>query len=570
MKSFIICLCLIFVQLALSQYTIVDMLEDGQTKSDIIPVGSPIYSQEPILFSFWVPENAEEVLLTLTNTDSDNCDYLDFYLNSDVLPCSTTVLSSSSSFCANAYLIDEVDDVGSQYYIDGNTGNYFTWEVGTYWYLGVARDSMSYASQICSFTIQAAINSSCPNNTVGQQYQNDDDETPQCSPEYSIATNLTTKNGYSYDIPNATEGYNHVWKVDIPAFTGNLMVSVISSTSNLEIYGRSKAAPSADTNDCDGNYQSEDGLYYYTMNCFNPTTGDFYVGIWDYDSTEVQFNASLKMSLQTCGNGTGGYNCSFMTTQTMGNGSVQFDVSDENGWLGYYWKYMYFVIPENYTAEALEINIYTPQDGYFAIRRDAYPEDNYQRISEQTVDVNNETVDWILDYHDWYVPGIIYFGFACFDGDNGTCHFTVTFNTTVTPSYTTGMVNPVTTQALTTQPLTTGAITTGMNTTLTTAPLTTSMNTTLTTAALTTQSMNTTLTTAALTTQSMNTTLTTAAMTTSMNTTLTTQAITTQSLTTQPVTTISTLTTMMMTTGDATTALPAFFLAIASIIVALL
>jgi len=324
------------------------------------------------IFSFFVPENASSVNITFSNLDSDVCSYVSLYVKQGGLPC------SNDQYTLSQYRCGQGNDLGngisgdlSTLFVAGNYEYLFEYQVNTYWYIAIGRYYSSEYSYACPYSVSVEVNSSCPTGAIGIPYGLSSYYYSQCSPQYTV---VSTTYPATYSIVAAEDTYP-MFKLSIPLDTGNIYFTVNATTTSLYIYGKSYGGPSSYTYNCyEGSYTTVGNYYVYDVVCYTPRAGDFFVVIDDqYDAynATITFNAPV-----TCANGTGGWNCSFV--------SVPFSGSSFTATIPYYstasylsdaFYYFYVDIPANYSSNALTVSADTGAgSGIFFYRRNGYPE----------------------------------------------------------------------------------------------------------------------------------------------------------------------------------------------------
>jgi hypothetical protein len=477
-------LCVAFCYSQTTNFTVIQ-LSTVYADSLNQPINSN-YIGQPNIYGVFIPENTNGVNINITNLTPDtsfDCDYIQLTIVTEVLPCTEGYSGYDETyFCSFSYEINDVDQqsTDTEFIYIAEREDYFAYEVGTYWYIGVYTDYLPESGS-CPFTLSISPNQTCAIGSVGQST---DYEVSVCSAPY---VNVTSNN-FNYNIPLGSATYDQLFKVTVPQNTGSITLTVNSSSTDLYLTGTQYAGSSTYQNDYEDESYTDtgNGYYIYQLPVYVPEAGVFYFEISNY-AGEAAFNATVSIVTNVCAVGTGGYNCSFVATALSYNNltTQNFSITEQDGWLSQYWRYFYMDIPQYTVIAPIQINVGCSNEGQFYMTKNRFPEEdsNYYRDGSQYNYVDNTTdATWILDSHDSVVGGRVYLGFYCDYYVGSTCAFSVSFSSiaaTTTNAITSGSTSSaqVTTGiAFTTgNAFTTGSVfTTGLSTkAITSSPLTT-------------------------------------------------------------------------------------------------
>jgi len=329
---------------------------------------------------------------------------------------------------------DQGNDLGngisgdlSTLFVAGNYEYLFEYQVNTYWYIAIGRYYSSEYSYACPYSVSVEVNSSCPTGAIGIPYGLSSYYYSQCSPQYTV---VSTTYPATYSIVAAEDTYP-MFKLSIPLDTGNIYFTVNATTTSLYIYGKSYGGPSSYTYNCyEGSYTTVGNYYVYDVVCYTPRAGDFFVVIDDqYDAynATITFNAPV-----TCANGTGGWNCSFVSVPFSGSSfTATIPYSSTASYLSDAFYYFYVDIPANYSSNALTVSADTGAgSGIFFYRRNGYPEYSSYYGYESTYEYYSTPHTYTLNQFDWAAAGRIYFGVSC--STSPSCTLTASINGTLT------------------------------------------------------------------------------------------------------------------------------------------
>eukprot|EP01114_Cavostelium_apophysatum_P012022 TRINITY_DN2669_c0_g1_i5.p1 TRINITY_DN2669_c0_g1~~TRINITY_DN2669_c0_g1_i5.p1 ORF type:complete len:741 (+),score=167.20 TRINITY_DN2669_c0_g1_i5:88-2310(+) len=506
------------------------------------------------LYRFWVPENAQSVNLTFSFSDF-YCNTLNFQVSTFGVPCSASEYTTSSPTnpCANSWSISSFTSTGNgKYYskilTNKDQTSLFKFGTNRWWYFAVGKATTQDNLDTCSYTLDVKTASSCPSGQVSVFYY----DALTCSPYTSVTANGVQKVVLTHTNTNGANPHE-VFKLNIPQNTAYVRLTLNSTSDSATIFGRNFGATSGITGQYDCIItQGENvdiGSYHISdLICYTPTAGNFFFVIRE---TKYQYSIVATFDTKVCPTGTGGYNCTAVSTDLFTSTFPQilelpyaFTGGDGATYGGV--RYFYFDTGNvGMNKVLLNVTLLDMNRMYFLVRRDAFPTagniNGYDDSSEYLYLYHTSGAISVNDF-DTQVPGRIYFGVVCVDtaSYDPTCKFQITLNNAM--PITSG---PLTTRPVTSSPLTTNALTTAE---ITTSPLTTAQ---LSTAAVTSGP----LTTQAVTSNELTTAQVTTAPLTSGDVTsngLTTAKVTTSPMTTQPLTT-KPLTTKKITSGALTT-----------------
>lgn len=388
-------------------------------------------------YSIWVPENATMVNYTLTNTNNADCSWLQTFIKTGSVPCSQNQYSPNGQYpCADAY---QDDNAGSspknQMFTPGDAVEGVQFDVGTWWYIGVGRWSISDYSDSCTYSLKVDIPTTCASGSVALEVGSD----VVCSPYTAVSTYPATMNVMGGGVDSIPLTY----KLMVPTSAASVIVSIWSPTTIDGIYAKSYSTPSSDTYDCYTTSSSgTTGNYTMFLQCFVPRSGVMYVTVADDDT---MFNGTMNIRLAQCSDSMmmGGYNCSegswVLNTSMPTPVFIQYMSGSGNTLNGYTFAYYYLDIV-NYTGPAITITAQSGTgSGYLNIRRDGYPQYNsatydYSKSLPATLTLNS---------YDLAMNARWYFSLYC---GSGNCSYTLSSNLTSGPAaVTTGMNAAVTT-----------------------------------------------------------------------------------------------------------------------------
>jgi len=473
--AFCAILAVAFAQQSFSVYE----LTSGVAYSGALPIQANEDSGYTVtLFSLWVPENASSVNVSLINTNNDLCDYVSIFVLQGTYPCNEDQYDNSDYRCGQGYDIgDGIGDSEYEIWVPASTDYLFEYQVNTYWYIAVGRyDEFDYDSA-CTYTVQATVNSTCTSGSIGLPYSLSSDEYSQCSQPYNTVSTYPS----TFTV-NGNEDTFPVFKVSVPVGTGNFQFTVNTSMDAdvLEVYGRSYGAPSIYDYNCDDDSYTEVGNFtIYNVICYTPRSGDFYIALYsDYSDTTTSI-VTFQNAPTVCANGTGGWNCSFVSVPFNGMTST-FTIPYNSGatYLSYAFYYIYMDIPANFSSNPITITASTTGSDsltYF-YRRNGYPEEDSTWGYESVYEYYGTPHSYTLTQFDWSVAGRIYFGFQC--DTSPSCSVTASVNGTVTSTSATSATSVTTVTSLSSTSVSSTSLTTvSGTTTLTTMKLTTGTTT---------------------------------------------------------------------------------------------
>jgi len=477
-----------FVALCYSQQSgplTVTSLTNGVPSASSLPVqSSSAFAYNVQVFSFYVMENASLVNVTINNLGS-NCGSLELYTKTGGLACSSDQYSSSEYPCAYVtYFTTSYSSVNNKVYIPGSSYEMFDFSVGSTWYFSVQRYSSSYYDEVCPYTITVTVPQTCPSGSVSYAQDLSSSYYVNCSSPYTEVATFPAVYNISGGGPTTSP---NIFKIDVPTATvGQIMINVSSNISSTTVYGKNFASPTySDYNCYTGSSYFVNGMYTYSVNCYTPRKGAFYVAIQNDDA----FMGSITIQMMQCTDASmlGGYNCSYPSMQlNVSNLPMNVLVAyPPNQEISYSFAY-YYMDFANYTGNNFQLQVSllgTGSSNYVFIRKDGYPE--YSSTYGYEFNSRSTPATFTLTDFDFQVDGRWYLGLSCYNSGYN-CNFTISANSSSTSSSSSS--GAATTASMTTaKGLTTASMTTAKG--LTTADMTTAKG--LTTASMTTASMTT-------------------------------------------------------------------------------
>jgi len=406
-------------------------LANGVTYSGALPIqGDSDSGFDLTFFRFWVPENASQVNITFANTwdtSSFDCEGLYyFYSSRNYVPCNgADVFEEDNFICASANYRVSYNFYGaeSDIYYPGDASGLFSYSVNDYWYIGVGKYYSSDYEFACTYELTMEVTGACPAGTVAQQYDLYYSSETQCSEPY-VYQNKTTA---SYAVTGVSGGQN-LWKVAVPnSNIGRIVVTMTADNSDLELLGMGFTSPNEYIYDCDDYSGSGSGPYTYSMNCYVPREGNFYVLVWnDYTDT---YSANVTITSYDCNTDStfqGGYNCSFPVVPCNSSWHdymvyIPYPSADSDLYLNGPTVYCYFDILEGIASPTYDFNVTAGTESYefgILIRRDGFSEyDSYGYDCEWEACndylSNGETHSFSFSAMDVVLPGRYYLGLQC-------------------------------------------------------------------------------------------------------------------------------------------------------------
>jgi len=448
-----------------TNFAVTTLTSGSQVIGTLLPTSSAnAYNID--LYSIFVPENTSSLNIKFSNTNTATCTYVHLFGRTGGLPCSYHDYSTSDGYiCASTY--DPQNGVGSSPVNDfsypGDDDDLYAFAVDQSQYFGVGRYYSSENAETCSYTIQVVANATCG---VGQVVIYSSSSGQYCV-SYVVASI-----GMAMSINETT-----VYKINVAEGTGMIMMVVNSTSSSGNFYGANYAAyVSSGDSVCNNPGGSSQGNYYiYTIYCYTPRTGSFFLSVVDTD-----FNGTVTITTTVCAAGFGGFNCTYPATElnltALATGFTIFlpYVSDV---VGYYTAYYYIDVNATMSNTIIVTGTSIVGSGYGYIRRSGYPTYSSSSGYEDSSEYDSYPSSFPITSFEYAVAGRIYLGFDCTSSTG--CNITVA--QFVPPVVTTGSSASVTTGI---QVTTGAAVTTGMNPT--TAAVTSARG--LTTMGLTTMS----------------------------------------------------------------------------------
>jgi len=516
MKSLILLVALV-AAVAYGAYTpqAVNLIQltDRVTVSGITPYTSS-NSHLVNAYSIYIPVNASSYVVTVTNTNDSACGEITYWIRSGGAACDENNYPNYNFYCGNvpysyAYSSDNTT------VIPGFRSELAEFKAGDYAYVAVGGDGYSH---ICMYDLTVTINYDCPAGQFSVSQGLDSTTTTQCvaAPTVVSPTGSTTLNVSSGAIASGT--FIGIYSINMPLEMAVMTVTMNITYDEVDMYGNQYSATgySSSSYYCSDTSGSSGvtGYYTYSMDCYVPRSGQFYVSL---QSDEV-FNGTISFSFRQCPSGFGGYNCSFpempINFTALLAAPMNVFIPYYGDYEGYYQFIYYFDVPANYSSNDLLLFLSTNSSASLGTRLNGYPEyslrgyeDSYQQYSFSS----GSGIYFGLSQFELLYAGRYYFSLQCTSSSAG-CNITMSAASSNPTSSTTGMVS-------TTGSTTAVSSTTGSTTALTTAS-TTGSTTALTTASTT---GSTTGSTTALTTGS-TTGSTTRSSTTGSTTALTTRA----------------------------------------------
>jgi len=229
------------------------------------------------------------------------------------------------------------------------------------------------------------------------------------------------------------------YKIVVPDATGHIYVELNSTSSGAYLYGKSFSLPTSSYYNCyTSSYDIVDTYYIYSMFCYTPRAGEFYIMVEDSNT----FTGSIKFNMLTCGAGMGGYNCTFpsiaVNATSFATGmQIYIPYTGASDYLNYAYYYMYMDIMSGLTAATLpgDMTVSASGDGsYMYVRRGGFPEDSSTYGYEDSAEYDSFPATFGINNFEFQVPGRIYFAFECYSTPG--CNVTVSANVSASTSAT--------------------------------------------------------------------------------------------------------------------------------------
>lgn len=432
MKSVVIVGLLIATSLA--QLLLVTPLTDSTVQNGILGITTTANNYATDLYSFYVPPNANGLTVTFSNTNTQ-CTYLHLFLRTSGLPCNYNQVNGSY-LCGNS--ADPGNGLSSGAHVynyqPGDSDSLFEFVAGGNVYFGISRYG-TYNTYACTYTL--VVNAStCANDTVGNTIGT-------LGVPCANYTAITLP--YSANITNTDDEaeYLRVHKFTVAQNTGHVMVVFTVDSTNSYLYGKSYSAPDTSYYNC---YQSsyiasnQTGFYQYTMFCYTPRSGDFYVTVRDYYGFS---NGTISITALVCGPGMGGFACTYPSTaldfSVNSTASFTGTITQAESDLTYPFVYYYFDMPMNYSGAPIRVNLAsTAGSAYLYVRVDGYPEDSSTYGYEDSSEYDSAPASYIIDGREF---GRIYFGVECYSAT--ACNYNLGLGVAASiTTLTTGMNTP--------------------------------------------------------------------------------------------------------------------------------
>jgi len=207
----------------------------------------------------------------------------------------------------------------------------------------------------------------------------------------------------------------------------------------------------------DGEQIGETGVYTYSLFCYTPRAGSFFLTVYNDDIGETPtITGTISITYVECNStftGMGGYNCSFPVVACNESWSnypvyIAFPESADDSYLSGPAWYCYVDVPANYSKSAFGLTVSasagnTDYDTIVIVRKNGFAEDGYFGYegdqASHTELSEGESVSLGLTAFDFYEPGRWFFGVICQQEGEGVtgCNFTVSANSTNGPTTTT-------------------------------------------------------------------------------------------------------------------------------------
>jgi hypothetical protein len=424
---FLSLLAFAFAQVGPQGYSVYQ-LQNGVAYTGALPIQtSSDYGYNVDLYSFFVPENTSGVNVTITNNNSGTCSYLYLFIRSTSgLPCNYYAYDYNEYLCTNSYRFESyIGSSETDVLISGDDSDLFEFNVNSNWYFGVSRYYQSDYDELCGYTIQVGVNSSCTPGSVGFAQDLSSSYATQCSTPYTVVNTSSV-----VTLAANTNQYN-VYKINVPTSSvGYILFTLNSTVTSSYIYGKSYGAPSqysSSYNCYTGSYTTVNGFYIYNLYCYTPRKGDFFFILED----SATYSASIKFSMLQCAPGMGGYNCTFpaipFNTSLAGQ---TFFIAPQPNVLSYPFVYMYLDIPANYTGAILSLTASSAESAYFYLRKEGFPEYSSTYGYEGSYGRQSTPGTFTLSQFEYAVAGRYYFALDC-ESTYG-CNITFSANITTT------------------------------------------------------------------------------------------------------------------------------------------
>jgi len=221
----------------------------------------------PDLYYTYIPENALNIIVTISVPSGSACSYLYLYYNRDSFPCASDPPTGDSDYFCRL-------DTDYTYASAGSTGTstLYTYTdsfvAGDNFYLGVAKYYSSDATDICPYVIQVNVTTCAENNTVAT-------DSTTCSPVTPLSFTTQTVN------VNTTGSVDGVYSVMVPAMTGSIHFTGSFVSSAYVYASRGRAYSSTSYADCYGStsYNSATSSYLLDFFCDNPQAGLNFISV---------------------------------------------------------------------------------------------------------------------------------------------------------------------------------------------------------------------------------------------------------------------------------------------------
>jgi len=441
-KIFALTLLLVAVALGQSRTTI-NYVNASTITGSITNILNDGNALAPVIYAIWVPENAGLFTLTLTNTNNDDCSYVDYSLITDAAPCYEDTFGLGDADRTFCNLFTSYYSGSYSTYTDFQPGQgsyYFKYQTGKYIYVGVATES-AYTAKICTFTLKLDFNTTCATGSAGT-YTGDD--FPTCVPVTSQEISNFTVTGANVNTTN----FAKLYEFTVPVGTAFVQFVTTSSEYNY-LYGSENAPNSGYSGyDCYNYASSNNNLYTNTLTCYTPEAGKFYT-YFELTSSpnNDNFNYTFTSSIKVCPNNMIGENCEWpaQALNISGLSPVNLVIPYNGSYENY--AFLYLDVPANNGwTNNVQLNYYlnnvSNSEGiYVDVTKGSIAlDDVYRDSTQQQYTTRGESDYWVFSWQDWVVPSRIYIGFQCYNGiTGGNCNVSVSFNSSsITTSGTTG------------------------------------------------------------------------------------------------------------------------------------
>jgi hypothetical protein len=335
-------------------------LTNGTTARTIQLASVDYQAQERVqtVYRIWIPENTASVEIdagsvdggcydpdVMVGTRAPTCHFYtyDYPTSQGIVPCGNYLESYNNKTV-----------VPASYY---NGDGFYDLKFGTYWYIGVRKESYSSQTDLnCTFDLTVTINP-CPVGTIGIG-----DGTLACVPINQI--NATT----SYALLNVSSADTAlVYVVDFSAPQSTISVAIHTDDVNLEAAGRIMSGSIFSYASCYASYNSNFGGVNLT--CAAVPAGRFVIGLTT--SSTNSGSGNITVTGVTCPAGKTGIDCSNTLTQFFTNITGNFIVPVQSTFYSQNVYYIDFNINDTVTLNITVTSI--NGTGYLVYRKDVFP-----------------------------------------------------------------------------------------------------------------------------------------------------------------------------------------------------